>query len=184
MSAAPRVRRIRADEAEALRAIRLRALADTPLAFGSTHAREAAYPPERWEKWARESVAAPGQAWFLALAHDDEAGAGAATDPDTDPRPVGLAFAVIDADDPERAHLFSMWVAPEARGTGAARVLVDAVVAWTAAQGARTLHTAVTIGREAAARLYARAGFVDTGRREPLGHSDAQTAMLERPLDP
>src|SRR6185295_4409878 len=91
VSAVPRVRRIRADEAEALRAIRLRALADTPLAFGSTHAREAAYPPERWEKWARESVAAPGQAWFLALAHDDEAGAGAATDPDTDPRPVGLA---------------------------------------------------------------------------------------------
>jgi hypothetical protein len=41
------VRRVRADEADALRDIRLRALADTPLAFGSTHAREAAYPPER-----------------------------------------------------------------------------------------------------------------------------------------
>src|SRR4051812_22445882 len=33
MSAAPRVRRIRAGEAEALRAVRLRALADAPLAF-------------------------------------------------------------------------------------------------------------------------------------------------------
>jgi ribosomal protein S18 acetylase RimI-like enzyme len=179
VSAAPRVRRIRAGEAEARRAIRLRALADTPLAFGSTHAREAAYAPEHWEKWARESAAARGRAWFLAIARDDAADAEA----DPDPPPVGLAFAVIDADVPERAHLFSMWVAPEARGTGTARALVDAVVAWTAAQGARTLHTAVTIGNEAAARLYAGAGFVDTGRREPLGHSDAQTALLERALD-
>lgn len=173
MSAALRVRRIRAGEAEALRAVRLRALADTPLAFGSTHAREAAYPPERWEEWARESAAGPRRAWFLAVAEDAAAGP-----------PVGLAFAVIDADDPERAHLFSMWVAPEARGTGAAGALVDAVVAWIAARGARTLHTAVTIGNESAARFYARAGFVDTGRREALGHSDAETAILERALDP
>ena len=177
MSAAPRVRRIRAGEAEALRTVRLRALADTPLAFGSTHAREAAYPPERWEEWARESAAGPRQAWFLAVAED----ADAATDLDP---PVGLAFAVIDADDPERAHLFSMWVAPEARGAGAASALVDAVIAWTAARGARTLRTALTIGNEPAARLYARAGFVDTGRREPLGHSDSETALLERALAP
>jgi RimJ/RimL family protein N-acetyltransferase len=77
-----------------------------------------------------------------------------------------------------------MWVAPEARGTGAASALVDAVIAWTADRGARTLRTAVTIGNEPAARLYARAGFVDTGRREPLGHSDSETAVLERALAP
>jgi lactoylglutathione lyase len=40
----------------------------------------------------------------------------------------------------------------------------------------------VTTGNEPAARLYARAGFRDTGRREPLGHSDAETVMFERPL--
>jgi GNAT superfamily N-acetyltransferase len=182
VSPAPRVRRIRADEAEALRAVRLRALGDTPLAFGSTRPREAAYPPERWEEWARESAAGPRRAWFLAIAEDDET-EGAGSGPDPGP-PVGLAFAAIDADDPERAHLFSMWVAPEARGTGAASALVDTVLAWTAARGARTLQTAVTIGNEPAARLYARAGFVDTGRREPLGHSDAETAILERALDP
>ena len=103
---------------------------------------------------------------------------------DNPSRPVGLAFAKIADDDPHDAHLYAMWVAPEARGTGAAAALVDAVVAWTTAQGARTLHTNVTTGNEPAARLYARAGFRDTGRREPLGHSGAETAVLERALAP
>lgn len=167
---APSVRRIRADEAPALRAVRLRALADTPLAFGSTHAREAAYPAERWHEWARDSATGGKQATFLAIAADAD-------------EPVGLAFALID-DDAETAHLFSMWVAPEARGTGAGTALLNAVVDWTTAQGARTLHTQVTTGNEPAARLYARAGFRDTGCREPLGHSDAETAVLERALGP
>lgn len=59
---------------------------------------------------------------------------------------------------------------------------MQAVVEWTAAHGARTLRTAVTIGNDPAARLYVRAGFVDTGIREPLGHSDADVAVLERRL--
>jgi len=177
----PRIRRVRADEAAALRAIRLRALADTPLAFGSTHAREAAYPPERWEQWARESAAGGRQATFLAIGGGSGDAEGTHDAPATGDAPVGLAFAVVD-DDTKDAHLYSMWVAPEARGMGAAAALVDAVVWWTAAQGARVLKTAVTTGNEAAARLYARAGFRDTGRREPLGHSDAETAVLERTL--
>jgi RimJ/RimL family protein N-acetyltransferase len=164
-----RVRRIRAHEADALRAIRLRALADTPLAFGSTEAREAAYPPERWEQWARESAAGDEQATFFATGAQEA-------------RPVGLAYARIDDGNGSVAHLFSMWVAPEARGTGAATALVDAVIGWTAAAGARTLRTAVTIGNDAAARLYARAGFIDAGEREPLGHSGGEVAVLERGL--
>jgi GNAT superfamily N-acetyltransferase len=166
-----RVRRIRADEADSLREIRLRALADTPLAFGSTHAREAAYPPERWQAWARDSAAGAAQATFLALDGADA--------------PVGLAFAVVDADadaDAGLARLYSMWVAPEARGRGAGAALVGAVLDWARTAAARTLRTAVTIGNDPAARLYARAGFRDTGVREPLGHSEAEVAVLERDL--
>jgi ribosomal protein S18 acetylase RimI-like enzyme len=162
-----RVRRVRADEADTLRAVRLRALADTPLAFGSTHAREAAHPPERWLAWARDSAAGSAQATFLAVDGADA--------------PVGLAFAVIDAG-AGHAHLYSMWVAPEARGCGAGAALVAAVLEWTRAGGARTLRTSVTVGNDAAARLYERAGFRDTGAREPLGHSDAEVAVLERDL--
>ena len=165
----PRVRRIARDEAETLRAVRLRALADAPLAFGSTHAREAAYPPERWGDWAQASSAGGGQAFFFAI---DETSGG----------PVGLASGVIWEGDTETAHLYAMWVAPEARGSGAGAALVEAVVAWAAAHGALRVRTEVTVGNDGAVRLYVRAGFRDTGERGALGHSDARTALLERPL--
>jgi ribosomal protein S18 acetylase RimI-like enzyme len=163
-----RVRRIRADEADTLREIRLRALADEPLAFGSTHAREAAYPAEQWAARARESADGPQRVTFFAEADGGQA-------------PLGMAFTVID-DDTTLAHLFAMWVTPQARGSGAGGALVAAVVEWATARGARTLRTAVTVGNDPAARLYERAGFRDTGIREPLGHSDGVTAVLERRL--
>jgi len=75
-----------------------------------------------------------------------------------------------------------MWVARDARGTGAGTALVDAVVAWATDRGAERLTTSVTEGNAAATVLYAAAGFADTGRREPLGHSGAVVAVLERAL--
>jgi len=165
----PPVRRIAPGEGETLRAIRLRALADAPLAFGSTHAREAAYPPERWRDWAEASSAGGGQAFFFAV--DETSGA-----------PVGLASGVIWEAEPETAHLYAMWVAPEARGSGAGAALVETVVAWAADHRALRVRAEVTVGNDGAARLYVRAGFRDTGERGPLGHSDAQTALVERAL--
>jgi ribosomal protein S18 acetylase RimI-like enzyme len=159
------VRRLRAHEAELLRDVRLRALRDAPMAFGSTLAREEGYAPEKWERWAAESATGERQAIFIA-----------------EPA-AGMASGVIDAEDAALAHLYAMWVAPDARGTGAGKALVDAVVAWATDRGAERLTTSVTDGNAAAAALYYGAGFCDTGRREPLGHSEAVVAVLERRLD-
>ena len=87
------VRPIAPHEAAKLRAVRLRSLADMPLAFGSTHAREAAYPPETWDDWARDAAVGARQTVLLAV---DDAG-----------EPVGLASGVIDRDDPGLAHLYA-----------------------------------------------------------------------------
>jgi GNAT superfamily N-acetyltransferase len=158
------VRRLGAGEADLLRDLRLRALRDAPLAFGSTLAREEGYEPEKWERWAADSARGERQAIFI-----------------VEPA-AGMASGVIDDADPAVAHLYAMWVAPDARGSGAGRALVDAVVAWAAERGAQRLTTSVTEGNAAAATLYAAANFADTGRREPLGHSDAVVAVLERRL--
>ena len=160
----PSVRRLAADEAALLRDLRLRALRDAPMAFGSTLAREEGYAPEKWERWAAESATGERQAIFIA-----------------NPA-AGMASGVIDAEDAGLAHLYAMWVARDARGTGAGTALVDAVVAWATDRGAERLTTSVTEGNAAAMALYAAAGFADTGRREPLGHSDAVVAVLELAL--
>ena len=96
--------------------------------------------------------------------------------------PSGLASGMLDDAVAGLAHLFSLWVAPEARGVGVATALVEAVAAWAVDRGAQRLRTSVTLGNDDAARLYRRTGFVDTGEREPLGHHDARTALLERLL--
>ncbi len=163
------VRRVRADEVDLVREVRLRALRDAPLAFGSTAAREEADEAAEWERRVAAAAAGERQVTFVVAAE----GAAAAD---------GLAVGALDDDDPALAHLYSMWVAARARGAGTGSALVDAVVAWATERGARRIETSVTEGNAAAAALYAAAGFADTGRREPLGHSDAVVAVLERPL--
>jgi ribosomal protein S18 acetylase RimI-like enzyme len=160
----PTVRRLHAGEAALLRDVRLAALRDAPMAFGSTLAREEAFAPDVWATRAAAGAAGDEQVLFIA-----------------DPQ-AGLAMGRLDDDDPSAAALYSMWVAPYARGRGVARALVDAVIAWATERGARTLTTSVAEGNAAAAALYGGAGFADTGRREPLGHSDAVVVVLERVL--
>src|SRR5947199_270057 len=81
-------------------------------------AREQGYAPEKWERWAAESATGERQATFIVESA------------------AGMASCVIDTEDPAIAHLYAMWVAPDARGTGAGTALVEAVVAWAADRGA------------------------------------------------
>jgi ribosomal protein S18 acetylase RimI-like enzyme len=175
----PAVRRLRAHEADLLRDVRLRALRDAPMAFGSTLAREQGYERETWERWAAASATGERQAIFIA-----EPAPRMASGVRGDAEPAaGMASGVIDDEEPALAHLYAMWVAPDARGAGAGRALLAAVVAWAIGRGAERLTTSVTAGNAAAAALYTATGFADTGRREPLGHSEAVVAVLERRLD-
>ena len=160
----PPVRRLGADEAALLRDLRLRALRDAPMAFGSTLAREEAFTPDVWAT--RAAAGAAGDQQVVLVAEPE----------------AGLAMGRLDDEDPDIAGLYAMWVAPQARGTGAGRALVEAVIAWATERGARRLTTSVTEGNAAGAALYAAAGFADTGQREPLGHSDGVVAVLERAL--
>lgn len=132
--------RVTADDWEPWRAVRLRALAEAPGAFGSTLADWADAPEHRW----RTRLSLPGALDLVVRLGD---------------RSVGLASGVPDPDDPARVELVSMWVAPEVRGQGVARLLVDAIAHWAAASGATTLELAVMPDNVVARRTYERAGF-------------------------
>lgn len=86
----------------------------------------------------------------------------------------GCAVLRVAADE---AELLTIAVLPAARGRGLGAALLDACLAESAALGARRLHLEVAAANSPALALYARAGFVETGRRRGYygAHGDALT---------
>jgi ribosomal protein S18 acetylase RimI-like enzyme len=86
---------------------------------------------------------------------------------------VGLAAGTPSYETRHRRDLISMWVRPEHRGRGIGTRLLRAVAEWAAGDGAREVSLWVADGNQTAAFLYRRAGFVPTGRRQPLPSNPA-----------
>jgi GNAT superfamily N-acetyltransferase len=140
------IRRINPDEWQLLRDMRLASLLDAPEAFGQRYENAAAEPDSEWRNAARASSRGDRRAWFIARTADGAAG-----------RDVGLVQARRRP--PDDCLLFSMWVAPEARRSGAGRLLVDAVGTWAAGWGGKRVVLWVFGGNEGALRFYERLGF-------------------------
>ena len=141
------------DEWRAYRDLRLRALAESPDAFGSTLEAERTRPDGDWARRLEVAAHAPTELPLVARAGQQA---------------VGLAWARIPEGEPEVAHLFQVWVAPEHRGRGVGQLLLEAVLAWARTAGVRELALDVTRGDTPAVRLYARAGFRPAGDPKPL----------------
>jgi ribosomal protein S18 acetylase RimI-like enzyme len=83
--------------------------------------------------------------------------------------PVGLAAGLQDAgerDAGEAWHLVSMWVSPQARGSGVADGLVEAVCACARASGAALIELWVTDVNARAWAFYRRLGLASAGTRQ------------------
>jgi predicted GNAT family acetyltransferase len=96
------LRRLRPDDWEDFRDIRLRSLADSPDAFGSTLTRESAFTEVDWRR--RLS----GPVYVV-----------------DDPRPVAIG-GTFDHDG--TPHVWGMWTDPDHRGRGHARRILDALI--------------------------------------------------------
>lgn len=91
-----------------------------------------------------------------------------------------MVTGLRDIDDPSLAHLVAMWVAPEARGRGAADRLVAGVVGWARGEGFSAVRLRVTDGNFRAEKLYERHGFQRTGAtflRERDGLTEVEMAF-------
>jgi ribosomal protein S18 acetylase RimI-like enzyme len=153
MSDSPTIHRFAPHEWRSYRELRLRALADSPDAFGSTLELESVRPDAEWARQLEDGARSPSDLPLVARLDDET---------------IGLAWGRIQATEPAVAYLFQVWVAPEHRGRGVARMLLDAVVAWAQEAGPRYLALEVTCGDSAAVRLYTRAGFSPSGDPRPL----------------
>ena len=134
--------RLTPDEGLRLRAIRLRALRDSPDAFGTVFADEEAKSIASW------SQAIADLPTFVAVDEGCD---------------VGMVRSGLDARRADTAWLISMWVAPGARRRGIGEALIEVVVAWAEASGIHRLLLDVADDNAAAIALYAKTGFQPTG---------------------
>lgn len=133
------VRKLGKDDAAAFRVVRLEALEAHPEAFGADLQDETVRDVDWFAEWIGRSAV------FGAF--------------DTD-RMIGIAgfFKVTSRKSAHMGKLISMYVRPEARGSGAALDLVNAVLEHARGQVIQ-VHLGVAAGNEAAIGLYRKAGF-------------------------
>ena len=137
--------------------VRLRALEDTPSAFGSTYAKESQLSDEDW----LERVTTWNSAGSVCYIGMDKS------------EPCGIIGGYLDKNDWQRANVVSMWVAPAHRRTGLGTMLMDAVQLWARSHGAGELRLMVTSSNSIATAFYQRLGYAFTGEAEPYPNDPA-----------
>lgn len=146
-------REMRPDRWETWRAMRLRSLSSDPDAFGSTHAREAAFEEKVW----RSRVDGTGGPAVLAYVGTEPVGMGA-----------GWAY------EPGRLMVVAMWTDPSWRGQGVGRQVLAHVVAWARQHGLRP-DLWVADANPAARRIYEGYGFRPNGETALLREGTSLT---------
>jgi ribosomal protein S18 acetylase RimI-like enzyme len=148
---------ITAKNAPMFKAVRLRALRDAPMAFGSTYAKESQLTDAEWIKRAAQWNG-ERSVGFLAMDEGDR---------------CGIAASFLDQSDATRAHIVSVWTAPSHRRQGVARLLLQEILGWARRSGAQILQLMVTSNNQSALSSYQGQGFTLTGRTEPYPNDSA-----------
>src|SRR3954466_13926348 len=162
------VRRIKPEDWQLLRELRLASLQDAPEAFGQSHQNALAIPDDEWRQVARATTNGDSRIWLLASLDGDSA---------------GLVQARRRA--PVDCLIFSMWVAPNARRSGVGRLLIDSVADWARGWGAHRLVLWVYGANEGAHRFYESIGFrvIPDGPDADSGKDFGAFAMERRIAD-
>ena len=162
-----RVHRVTLDDAARMRALRLEMLADSPLAFLETLAQAAARPHEAFRQRVAQAARGGGLAQFVA-------------DPGGRARLIGHAGGTVLPEEPDVTVIFAVYVTAEHRGGKVLAELVEAVAAWSRANGRDRLMLEVVAGNARAVRAYEKLGFEDTGERVPHPVLPALTELRMR----
>ncbi|GLZ89123.1 hypothetical protein Pres01_51740 [Metapseudomonas resinovorans] len=161
------VRSIASSEWRDYRDVRLRALLDSPDAFGSTYDIEVTRPDDVWSARINSTISSGTDRALFAFNCEQI---------------CGLAWCKLSASEPGVADLFQMWVAPASRGFGVGGALLKEALAWAASVNAHRVRLGVTAADSPAMRLYKAHGFRPVGALEPLREGSslmAQTMELE-----
>jgi RimJ/RimL family protein N-acetyltransferase len=139
------VRRLGAPDAQAYRTIRLDALEASPAAFDDSVEEAIARPSTYWD-----GLMAGDRAFFGVF---------------TSKALVGCANFMPEMGQKTRhiGWIYGVYLAPEARGSGAADLLLNTIFAHAKQTGALQVHIGVSTTNPPAQKLYQRAGFKTYG---------------------
>jgi GNAT superfamily N-acetyltransferase len=160
------IRRLRAEEWQRWRAMRLDLLKDAPRAFGSTYEETLARPDDSFREHVVSAASSPERAIFVAEEGD---------------RWLACAGGYLEPDEHGQVWLFTVWTRPEARGQGLQRRLGETVMQWARDEGYTTMKLWVTDENDAARACYEKLGFVPNGVRQVM-REDITESMMSRPL--
>lgn len=162
------VRRVRPDDWAAWKAIRLEALADTPIGFGELLADAERKTDAQWQE--RTVAAAEGDTHGLWLAWDGD-------------RPVGCTGGVRYSPG-DVALVYAVYVSPAARGGRTFDLLLGAVEEWARGlEGVTELRLEVHEDNARARAAYGKRGFTQTGGSQPYPPDPTRQELeLVRPL--
>lgn len=140
-------RRASANDVGLFREIRLRALLESPDAFGSVHADAVNRNDASWREQLLSTVRGPLRNTRFAFRETEC---------------IGIA-AVYREPDADFGELLMMWVAPDFRGGPAASLLVHGLLGWARSSGLSTVSLGVTDTNARAIGFYHKLGFSRTG---------------------
>lgn len=136
------IRQLEPDDWMRLRDARLRALTSDPAAFLVTLDDARRFSDEHWRE---RAVQTESNVTFVYERSDSFDAM------------VGAFFR----DDAGSVYLVGMWVAPDLRGSGVARQLVERVLAWARGNGSSRVVLSVEGNNRRAARFYEKCGFTE-----------------------
>jgi len=140
-------RRATEDDVALFKEIRLKALKDSPDAYGSTYEASIQRTESSWLE--QLATTTSGDLRNTQFAFDGD-------------NCIGIAALYREADAPAGA-IIMMWVAPEYRGTAAASTLVQSLLDWAKKAGHDSVSLSVTDTNDRAIQFYKNCGFELTG---------------------
>lgn len=158
------IRQVRVDDWRLVKQIRLQALSEAPHAFVETLEDATSMSDEEWLDRTRMNAEGESSTCWLALVDD---------------RLVGIAAGLRDLKAESPPALVSMWVAPDVRGQGLGRLLVEAVACWVRHSGASEMLAEITPENMKAAEFYFRLGFRHT---PATSFAETSNVVLSLPL--
>ncbi|EPJ47428.1 MAG: hypothetical protein OFPII_13150 [Osedax symbiont Rs1] len=129
--------------------LRLSSLKDSPDSFGSTFERESAFQEREWASRLRCKKG------ILLVAF-------------LNGTPVSLASGLVNAKRGKSGSIYQMWVSPNARNLGVAKLLLAKIMDWARELKLTSLSLEVTTSNTAAIKLYSSLGFLADGELKEL----------------